>query len=131
MRGSRKPFESLEQARRWVDAFVHWYNHEHCTARFDTSRRSTAMKGATLSSSPRATHSTDTRAAESRDDGQAIRAIGHLSVPSSSIRRKPAMMRALCTNCFLDNYLDAHRIRLQPSELEPLDAKEDDDDDVG
>ena len=25
----RKPFASLDQARRWVDKFVHWYNHEH------------------------------------------------------------------------------------------------------
>ena len=24
-----KPFESIEQARAWVEAFVHWYNHEH------------------------------------------------------------------------------------------------------
>jgi hypothetical protein len=23
------PFESLEAARRWVEEFVHWYNHEH------------------------------------------------------------------------------------------------------
>jgi hypothetical protein len=25
----RKPFESLEEARRWVEDFVTWYNHEH------------------------------------------------------------------------------------------------------
>lgn len=25
----RKPFASIEQARRWVELFVHWYNHEH------------------------------------------------------------------------------------------------------
>ena len=25
----RKPFESLEAARRWVHRFVQWYNHEH------------------------------------------------------------------------------------------------------
>jgi putative transposase len=25
----RKPFASLEQARRWVELFVHWYNNEH------------------------------------------------------------------------------------------------------
>jgi transposase InsO family protein len=25
----RKPFATLEQARRWVDTFVQWYNHEH------------------------------------------------------------------------------------------------------
>lgn len=25
----RKPFASLEQARQWVDTFVHWYNNEH------------------------------------------------------------------------------------------------------
>jgi transposase InsO family protein len=25
----RKPFASLEEARRWVDGFVRWYNHEH------------------------------------------------------------------------------------------------------
>lgn len=24
-----KPFETLEAARRWVHAFVHWYNEEH------------------------------------------------------------------------------------------------------
>lgn len=24
-----KPFESLEDARQWVDRFVHWYNEEH------------------------------------------------------------------------------------------------------
>jgi transposase InsO family protein len=24
-----KPFESLEEARRWVDDFVQWYNYEH------------------------------------------------------------------------------------------------------
>jgi transposase InsO family protein len=25
----RKPFASLDDARRWVEQFVHWYNHEH------------------------------------------------------------------------------------------------------
>lgn len=25
----RKPFETIEQARAWVDQFVAWYNHEH------------------------------------------------------------------------------------------------------
>ncbi|MAL93753.1 MAG: hypothetical protein CME40_01510 [Haliea sp.] len=25
----RKPFGSLEEARRWVHEFVTWYNHEH------------------------------------------------------------------------------------------------------
>lgn len=25
----RKPFASLDEARRWVDQFVYWYNHEH------------------------------------------------------------------------------------------------------
>jgi transposase InsO family protein len=25
----RKPFASLADARRWVEKFVHWYNHEH------------------------------------------------------------------------------------------------------
>jgi putative transposase len=24
-----RPFETLEQARRWVAGFVHWYNEEH------------------------------------------------------------------------------------------------------
>ena len=24
-----KPFESIEAARRWVDGFVAWYNHDH------------------------------------------------------------------------------------------------------
>ncbi|WP_157493174.1 integrase core domain-containing protein, partial [Desulfonatronovibrio magnus] len=25
----RKPFESLTDARKWVEDFVNWYNHEH------------------------------------------------------------------------------------------------------
>ena len=25
----RKPFESLDEAQKWVDGFTQWYNHEH------------------------------------------------------------------------------------------------------
>lgn len=34
----RKPFASLNQARRWVDGFVHWYNtqHRHSAIRYVT-----------------------------------------------------------------------------------------------
>lgn len=87
----RTPFAAIEQARQWVDSFVRGYNTEH----FHSAIRISVLDVAT------------------RGDGPTTPATGLRSVTSCSIPQKLGIWVALCTNQFVDNYLDAHRRRLQ------------------
>lgn len=62
-----KPFADVQQARLWVQRFVHWYNKEHCHSaiRFVTpSQRHAGLDTATLQQR----HDTYTRARSERPE---------------------------------------------------------------
>jgi transposase InsO family protein len=101
-------FATLEAARQWGTAFVHWYNVEH---------KHSAMPGKTMPFLPPVMRCTPLRKKVIRHVGQVTRATGSPSGPLPSIRNvTPSSRSARRLTLFSswlrklgDNYLDVRR----------------------